>query len=110
MDHKLRVLVRLDIDSTSAVVNVTGCLTGNNCKALFPVIRRAGAFAGGLAVAVDLSEAEHIDGPGLERLRQFCTGELNGEPAPEEVAVIAPAGLPQCPALMIGDPAMGVAA
>lgn len=49
MDHKLRVLVGLDIDSTTAVLEVIRCLTESNCLALVPIIRRTAALVDGSA-------------------------------------------------------------
>lgn len=61
MNHKLRILVRLDLDHRSAVLAVNGCLTIENYRVLLPVIRRASALMDGLAVTVDFSDALHVD-------------------------------------------------
>lgn len=68
MDHKLRVLVRLDIDRNSAVLAINGCLTSESYRALLPIIRRASALMNGLAVVVDLSNAMHVDRAAAEAL------------------------------------------
>lgn len=68
MNHKLRILVRLDIDRNSAVLAVTGCLTAESYRALLPVIRRANALVDGLAVIVDLRNAIHVDRAAAEAL------------------------------------------
>ncbi|WP_309070045.1 hypothetical protein [Arthrobacter sp.] len=68
MDHKLRILVRLDIDRNSAVLAVTGCLTTESYRALLPVIRRANALVDGVAVIVDLRNAIHVDAAAAEAL------------------------------------------
>lgn len=104
MDHELRVLVRLDIDATSAVLEVNGCLTEKSCQALLPVIRRAGSLIPGLDVIVDLSHARYIEASALDILHQL-------NPAPGAVIpraaidgrqtfvhITAPAVLPICPA------------
>lgn len=68
MHHKLRVLVRLDIDRNSAVLAVNGCLTVESYRALLPVIRRASALIDGLAVVVDLTSALHVDAAAAQAL------------------------------------------
>lgn len=104
MDHKLKVLVRLDIENRSASLEITGCLTEASCGALLPLIRRTRNFAGGLAVTVDLSSARHIDDAALERLEQ-TTRALLADPhvarsgAECAVSVRAPKAVPTCPVL-----------
>ena len=106
MDHKLRVLVRLDIDRTSAVIEVSGCLTADSCTALLPLFHRMERLAHGMVITVDLSDAQHIERRGLEVLERFGAGEEVGaaQPGPftGTLAVAAPADLPQCSALSIG--------
>jgi hypothetical protein len=77
MDHKVRILVRLDIDRNSAVLAVNGCLTTESYRALLPVIRRANALVNGLAVMVDLRNAIHIDGAAADALRESINLELH---------------------------------
>lgn len=61
MEHKLRILVRLDMDRCSAVLVVDGCLTMDSYGALLPVVRRVSALVDGLNIVVDLRDATHID-------------------------------------------------
>ncbi|WP_458116009.1 hypothetical protein [Arthrobacter sp. D2-10] len=81
MDHKLRILVRLDIDRNSAVLAVNGCLTIESYRALLPVIRRASALVKGLAIVVDLRDAIHIDGAAVEALTDTINPEAHDHQA-----------------------------
>lgn len=107
MDHKLRVIVRLDIDATSVFLEVNGCLTDKSCHALLPVIRRAGSLIQGLNVVVDLSRARHIDTSALEILNHLNYSSNQGAETAsmQGVSVSAPAVLPECPAWQISPPA-----
>ncbi|MBG0740464.1 hypothetical protein IV500_13845 [Paeniglutamicibacter antarcticus] len=110
MDHKLRVIVRLDIEATSAVLEVNGCLTDKSCRALLPIIRRAGSLIQGLNVVVDLSLARHIDASALDILYHLNDGpDVDADLAPfggsnPHVSVSAPAVLPECPAWQVSCP------
>ncbi|MDQ6753601.1 MAG: hypothetical protein M3017_09360 [Actinomycetota bacterium] len=105
MDHKLRVHVRLDMMPTSAVLEVAGCLTETSCKALLPIIRRAGVLRKGLLVTVDLTHARHIDPAALESLQRASRGQHGRSHYPGladfhgTLDIVAPPVLPGCPAL-----------
>jgi hypothetical protein len=98
VDHKLQAVVRLDVTSTGAVIEITGCLTDGGAGSLGALIRRTEALSGGMPVIVDLTRAGHIDSTALELLHQY------DDPA---LAVLAPPELPRC-ALALGH-AGGVA-
>lgn len=70
MDHKLSVVVQVDVDGRYVHLLVTGCLTERNHTGLPPLVERARALAPGAAVDVDLTRAHHVDPGGLERLRR----------------------------------------
>jgi hypothetical protein len=107
VEHKLRVLVRLDMDCASAVIKIAGCLTDDSCKALFPLIRRLHGLSPGIAVTVDLTDAKHIESRGLETLQLFSSGgSADGEladtampdaPFTRALNITVPEDLPQCP-------------
>ena len=97
MNHKLNVLIRLDIDHTQAIVQVNGCLTDAGHQALFPLIRRTRSLANGLAVIVDTTGAQHIDVAGLHYLNCFAADETAA--GGKEITVAAPRVIPSCPAL-----------
>ncbi|MCZ2404621.1 hypothetical protein IV498_15900 [Paenarthrobacter sp. Z7-10] len=98
MDHKLHVLVRLDVDSTAAVLEVSGCLTESNCPALLPIIRRAAVLVEGLCVKVDLQQAKHIDLAGLRALQLLSTGrQPKAAGGDVSFTITSPAVLPACP-------------
>ncbi|WP_146364081.1 hypothetical protein [Arthrobacter yangruifuii] len=93
MDHKLRVLVRLDVDPSSAVLEVTGCLTADSWGTLAPLIRKTTALVGGQRITVDLTSAQHIEGSALSSLRDSAAGR------DFELRIQSPEFLPECPSL-----------
>jgi hypothetical protein len=103
MDHKLRVVVRLDIDRESADVRVGGCLTNDSCRALLPLICRISTLNSGMTVTIDLSGAEHVERGGLEMLERLAAGIPDGPTRQEStfsgrLVIAPPEDLPQCPA------------
>ncbi|GAB3553517.1 hypothetical protein GCM10027404_26160 [Arthrobacter tumbae] len=110
MDHKLRVLVRLDVDRTAAVLAVNGCLTETNYFALLPIARRAHSLIRGLSVTVDLTGARHIDANSIDLLERALTA-VPAHTAPSDAfRVQIPAALPECPALFYSSQVEEVAA
>jgi hypothetical protein len=111
VEHKLRVLVSLDMDCASAVIKIAGCLTDDSCKALVPLIRRLHGLSPGIAVTVGLTDARHIESRGLQTLHLFSSGEpADGElaetampyvPFTRALNITVPKDLPQCPALIV---------
>ncbi|OUM39624.1 hypothetical protein [Arthrobacter sedimenti] len=71
MNHKLRVTVRLDIDLRWARMDVRGCLTEENCRALLPIVRRSFRFLQEPNVVIDVSSAQHIDPGGVDALERL---------------------------------------
>ncbi|GEO95952.1 hypothetical protein [Kocuria turfanensis] len=69
MDHKLSVLVQVDLDGRYVRLLVTGCLTEANQHALHPLIRRARTLIPPVTVSVDLTAAEHVEGSAVGQLR-----------------------------------------
>ncbi|MDF9278859.1 hypothetical protein P4U43_13795 [Arthrobacter sp. EH-1B-1] len=110
MDHKLRVLVRLDVDRTAAVIAVNGCLTEINYRALLPIARRACALIGGLSVTVDLTGARHIEGNSIDSLERALSLMSASMGASGKIMVQAPSMLPVCPALTLSRQMQEVAA
>ncbi|MFD1845217.1 hypothetical protein [Arthrobacter flavus] len=97
MEHKLRVIIKLNIDHASATVQITGCLTPRGCQALLPLIIRTQGLSRSLAVQVDLSHARHIDAEALHSLEAYSiTGTVAADP---HLRITSPAHLPTCPAL-----------
>lgn len=83
MDHKLSVLVRIDIDSAAAVLVVRGCLTYANVQALLVLIRRAENLSFGLSVAVDLAGTLHVDAQAVEQLKSSVAADVTVSSAAE---------------------------
>jgi hypothetical protein len=104
MEHKLRILIRLDIDRSSAVLAVNGCLTVESYKALLPVIRRASALVGGLRVIVDLRNALHVEAAAADALNDSVSNEYRHHDV-GMVTVQYPGVFPSC-ALLAGNPSL----
>lgn len=99
MAHKLRLLVKIDTNPSTAELAVTGCLTEENSRTLLPIIRRLHALVGGTGVTVNLSTAKHIEPSALGILEQAASNESLGGPDGESVRISLPAVLPFCPAM-----------
>ena len=94
MNHKLRVLVRVDVDPGHVTLEVTGCLTQASYPALLHIVRRASRLAAGSDVSIDLHGASHLDPEILLFLRRLAaTKDPVATPDPVAAAVgIAPGG------------------
>ena len=83
MNHKLRVLVRVDVDPAQVTLEITGCVTQSDAAALLHIVRRACRLEPGAAVVIDLHGASHLDPEVLLDLRRLAdAGRL---PAPDAV-------------------------
>ncbi|MFE7630985.1 hypothetical protein [Kocuria sp. NPDC057446] len=69
MDHKLSVLVQVDLDGAYVRLVVTGCLTEANQHVLYPMVRRARALMPPVTVSVDLTAAGHVEAIAVDLLR-----------------------------------------
>jgi len=104
VNHKLRVLVRVEADPGPVTLEVTGCLTVSDSSALLHIMRRAGRLGSGTDVTIDLHGASHLDPEVLLELRRMAaTGPLSGPDAwatggawPFSFALDEPAELPIC--------------
>lgn len=76
MNHKLRVLVRVDIDPAQVTIEVSGCVTQADATTLLHIIRRAGRVATGADVIVSLHGASHLDPEVLLDLRQMAASGI----------------------------------
>jgi hypothetical protein len=93
MDHKLSVLVQIDLDGAYVRLAVTGCLTETNQHALQPLIRRARTLIPPVTVSIDLTCADHIEAAAVDLLRWAVDHDdtLYGA---SPVQVVVPNGLP----------------
>ncbi|MET1064031.1 MAG: hypothetical protein ABWX85_03580 [Arthrobacter sp.] len=105
MNHKLRVLVRVDVEPGCVTLEVTGCLTQADFPALLHIMRRAGRLGAGTDVMIDLHGASHLDPEILLQLRSVADASAvalesgAGSPAgaePYRVILAEPADLPIC--------------
>ncbi|MEX5270410.1 hypothetical protein [Kocuria sabuli] len=96
MDHKLSVLVQVDLDGRYVRLLVTGCLTEDSQHALHPLIRRARTLIPPVTVSVDLTAAEHVEAVAVEQLRRAADHDPSLE-GTGPVELLLPAGLPDHP-------------
>lgn len=104
MNHKLRVLVRVDVDPAQVTLEITGCVTQSDSATLLHIVRRACRLEPGAAVVVDLHGASHLDPEVLLDLRRLAdAGHLHSpdaggsaEAGPLRFALDEPAVLPIC--------------
>lgn len=97
MNHKLRVLVRVDVDPGHVTLEVTGCLTQADFPALLHILRRTGRLEPGSEVRMDLHGASHLDPEILLQLRSIAAAS-GGQSGTEQfrVTLAEPAELPIC--------------
>jgi hypothetical protein len=97
MNHKLRVLVRVDADPALVTVEVGGCLTQADFPALTHIIRRAARIRAESAVSIDLHGASHLDPEVLLQLRTLAgPGTGPDGTGPFRMTLREPADLPIC--------------
>ena len=105
VNHKLRVLVRVDVDPGHVTLEVTGCLAqGPDSPSLLHIMRRAGRLGAGTGVTIDLHGSSHLDPEVLLQLRSIAaasvaaavpdSGAAGAEPF--RVTLAEPAELPIC--------------
>ena len=82
MNHKLRVLVRVDVDPGRVTLEVAGCLTQANYPVLLHIMRRARRLSPKQDITVDLHSASHLDPEVLMYLRHIAgrPAETSGNP------------------------------
>jgi hypothetical protein len=104
MNHKLRVLVRVDDDPAHVILEFTGCLTPSDSAALMHIVHRAGHLGAGADVVVNLHGTSHLDPDVLLELRRLVeAGPLlvpgngdSGATVPVRLSLDEPAELPIC--------------
>jgi len=108
VNHKLRVLVRVDVDPGRVTLEVTGCLTQSDFPSLLHIMRRAGRLGAGTDVLVDLHGSSHLDPEILLQLRSIADASMSAGPGgvaragtaaekqPFRVTLAEPADLPIC--------------
>lgn len=104
MNPKLRVLVRLDLDCTSARIEAHGYVTTRSVEALYVVARRTNSLMPGLALVIDVTHA-WVEPEALERLHACSdTGHLPAHIDPLQSAcrlsILDPAEAGFAPSLM----------
>lgn len=93
VNHKLRVLVRVNVDPGHVTLEVTGCLTQPDFPTLLHILQRAGRLGAGTDVTINLHGASHLDPEVLLELRGLADGGTTGQ---LRVTLDEPAELPIC--------------
>jgi hypothetical protein len=105
LNHKLRVLVRVDVDPGRVTLEVTGCVTPANYPVLLHTMRRGRRLAPDQEITVDLHSASHVDPEVLMYLRHIAGRVAEGSQTPAErvngseafqLRLAEPAELPIC--------------
>ncbi|MGQ1799064.1 hypothetical protein ACT4S5_18280 [Kocuria oceani] len=93
MDHKLSVLVHIDLDGAYVRLAVTGCLTEANQHVLYPLIRRARRLIPPVTLSVDLTAAGHVEANAVDLLRWAIDHDETADGV-SPVVLLVPNGLP----------------
>ncbi|MFI7494747.1 hypothetical protein ACH9D2_08505 [Kocuria sp. M4R2S49] len=95
MDHRLSVLVQVDLGGAYVRLAVTGCLTEANQHVLYPLVRRARTLIPPVTVSVDLTAADHVEAIAVDLLRWAVDhdGTMGGAGA-GAVELVVPDDLP----------------
>jgi hypothetical protein len=106
LNHKLRVLVRVDVDPGQVTLEVTGCLTQANYPVLLHIIRRGRRLAPDQEITVDFRSVSHLDPEVLMYLRHIAARDRDDMRAPVadgasgaeafHLLLVEPAELPVC--------------
>lgn len=75
MYPRLRTLIRVDLSRNSVLLQVRGCFTTTNYRALVPMIRRAHALPGHPVVVVDITSAQRVDPAAASLLEDACRAD-----------------------------------
>jgi hypothetical protein len=93
MDHKLSVLVQIDLDGRYLRLLVTGCVTEANQHILYPLVRRARTLIPPVTVTVDLTTAQHVETAAVDLLR-WALDQEDLDPTTSPVEVLTGTELP----------------
>lgn len=98
MNHKLRVLVRMDVDPAHVTLEITGCVTQSDSATLMHIVRRACRLEAGAEVVIDLHGVSHLDPDVLLDLRRLVDSKPLpiADAAPFRLVLDEPAELPIC--------------
>jgi hypothetical protein len=97
MDHKISVLIQIDLHGSYLRLVITGCLTEANQHVLPPLITRARVLIPQATLTVDLTCADHLEASGIDLLR-WALDHDTASGGPGLVEIIRPAVLPEHPA------------
>lgn len=72
MNHKLRVLIRVDLEPGQVTLEISGCLTPANFPVLLHLLLRAQKLATCPRITLDFRDASHLDASVLSYLEQYA--------------------------------------
>ena len=90
MDHKLSVVVQIDLDGRYVRLVVTGCVTETNQHALYPLIRKSRTMIPSATVTIDLTAAEHVEPGAVDLLRWAAAHDDEPLSDPSPIHVLTP--------------------
>ena len=79
MEHRLNVCVCLDTDMSSVRIEVRGCVSMRNYKALLRLLARTKGLAADAQICLDLREADYLEPTVLDALGYTELGEMTGK-------------------------------
>lgn len=94
MYHKLSTTVNAETGCDEIRVQVAGCLTQDTQLALHPVLRRTRHASPARPLVVDLTDAQHLEAPGVELLYAWAQA-MKADMG--TVRLLLPETLPVCP-------------
>jgi hypothetical protein len=78
LNHKLRVLVRVDLDPVRVTLEIGGCLTQTNFPVLLHLLLRAQRLATSPSITLDFRESSHLEPSVLSYLQNVALPEPHG--------------------------------
>lgn len=77
MEHRLNVCVCLDTEMSSVRIEVRGCVTARNFRALLPLLTRTKSLASDAQITLDLRGADHLEQDVLDALG-YAASDITG--------------------------------
>jgi hypothetical protein len=78
VNHKLRVVVRVDLDPVRVTLEIGGCLTQTNFPVLLHLLLRAQRLATSPSITLDFRDASHLEPSVLSYLQNVALPESHG--------------------------------
>lgn len=85
LNHKLRVLVRVDLDPGRVTLEIGGCLTQANFPVLLHLLLRAQRLATGPSITLDFRDSTHLEPSVVSYLQHVALPESLRDSEPADV-------------------------